>query len=167
MTSNEVNTTDDIPMAPLAAIAAAYRARQNLPESDSDDSEEIRRNCEFCYNRVRCYCRGMYGPDDSDSEPVPYTCDPNEGSTTVQAVTEGLPLLEDTTTAYQAGRGASSELITNDTTDSSSTTSAEGIIERPTSYIIAEREEIERLKRISETTIASSVSPSLVDLGKF
>ena len=48
MTSNEVNTTDDIPMAPLAAIAAAYRARQNLPESDSDDSEEIRRNCEFC-----------------------------------------------------------------------------------------------------------------------
>ena len=167
MTSNEVNTTDDIPMAPLAAIAAAYRARQNLPESDSDDSEEIRRNCEFCYNRVRCYCRGMYGPDDSDSELVPYTCDPNEGSTTVQAVTEGLPLLEDTTTAYQAGRGASSELITNDTTDSSSTTSAEGITERPTSYIIAEREEIERLKRISETTTASSVSPSLVDLGKF
>ena len=167
MTSNEVNTTDDIPMAPLAAIAAAYRARQNLPESNSDDSEELRRNCEFCYNRVRCYCRGMYGPDDSDSEPVPYTCDPNEGSTTVQAVTEGLPLLEDTTTAYQAGRGASSELITNDTTDSSSTTSAEGITERPTSYIIAEREEIERLKRISETTTASSVSPSLVDLGKF
>ena len=167
MTSNEVNTTDDIPMAPLAAIAAAYRARQNLPESDSDDSEEIRRNCEFCYNRVRCYCRGMYGPDDSDSEPVPYTCDPNEGSTTVQAVTEGLPLLEDTTTAYQAGRGASSELITNDTTDSSSTTSAEGITERPTSYIIAEREEIERLKRISETTTTSSVPPSLVDLGKF
>ena len=167
MTSNEVNTTDDIPMAPLAAIAAAYRARQNLPESDSDDSEEIRRNCELCYNRVRCYCRGMYGPDDSDSEPVPYTCDPNEGSTTVQAVTEGLPLLEDTTTAYQAGRGASSELITNDTTDSSSTTSAEGITERPTSYIIAEREETERLKRISETTTASSVSPSLVDLGKF
>ena len=40
------------------------------------------------------------------------------------------------------------------TTDSSSTTSAE-------------REEIERLKRISETAIASSVSPSLVDLGKF
>jgi hypothetical protein len=56
----------------------------------------------------------MYGPDDSDSELVPYTCDPNEGSTTVQAVTEGLPLLEDTTTAYHAGRGASSELITND-----------------------------------------------------
>ena len=167
MTSNEVNTTDDIPMAPLAAIAAAYRARQNLPESDSDDSEEIRRNCEFCYNRVRCYCKGMYGPDDSDSEPVPYTCDPNEGSTTVQAVTEGLPLLEDTTTAYHAGRVASSELITNDTTDSSSTTSAEGITERPTSYIIAEREEIERLKRISETTTASSVSPSLVDLGKY
>ena len=53
------------------------------------------------------------------------------------------------------------------TTDSSSTTSAEGITERPTSYIIAEREEIERLKRISETTTASSVSPSLVDLGKF
>ena len=141
MTRNEVNTADDIPMAPLAAIAAAYRARQNLPESDSDDSEEIRRNCEFCYNRVRCYCRGMYGPDDSDSEPVPYTCDPNEGSTTVQAVTEA--------------------------TDSSSTTSAEGITERPTSYIIAEREEIERLKRISETTTTSSVSPSLVDLGKF
>ena len=114
MTSNEDNTTDEIPMAPLAAIAAAYRARQNLPESNSDDSEEIRRNCEFCYNRVRCYCRGMYGPDDSDSELVPYTCDPNEGSTTVQAVTEGLPLLEDTTTAYHAGRGASSELITND-----------------------------------------------------
>ena len=53
------------------------------------------------------------------------------------------------------------------TTDSSSTTSAEGIAERPTSYIIAEREEIERLKRISETTTTSSVSPSPVDLGKF
>ena len=53
------------------------------------------------------------------------------------------------------------------TTDSSSTTSAEGITVRPTSYIIAEREEIERIERISATTTASSVSPSLVDLGKF
>jgi hypothetical protein len=53
------------------------------------------------------------------------------------------------------------------TTDSSSTTSAEGITDRPTSYIIAEREEIERIKRISETTTASSMSPTLVDLGKF
>ena len=50
------------------------------------------------------------------------------------------------------------------TTDSSSTTSAEGITVRPSSYIIAEREEIERNRA---TTTASSVSSSLADLGKF
>ena len=49
------------------------------------------------------------------------------------------------------------------TTDSSSTTSAEGITVRPSSYIIAEQEEIERIRA---TTTASSVSSSLADLGK-
>jgi hypothetical protein len=50
------------------------------------------------------------------------------------------------------------------TTDSSSTTSAEGITVRPSSYIIAEREETERNRA---TTTASPVSSSLADLGKF
>ena len=50
------------------------------------------------------------------------------------------------------------------TTDSSSTTSAEGITVRPSSHIIAEREETERNRA---TTTASSVSSSLADLGKF
>jgi hypothetical protein len=56
------------------------------------------------------------------------------------------------------------ENTTEDHNDSSSTTSAEGITVRPSSYIIAEREEIERTRT---TTSASSVSSSLTDLGKF
>ena len=31
-----------------------YKNDRNEP--DSDDSEERRRNCSLCYNRVRCYC---------------------------------------------------------------------------------------------------------------
>ena len=56
------------------------------------------------------------------------------------------------------------ENTTEDHTDSSSTTSAEEKTVRPASYIIAEREEIEKTKT---TMGVSSVSSSLTDRGKF
>ena len=61
----------------------------------------------------------MYGPDDSDPELIPSTYDPSAGSTTAanpmsHAVTEGLPPLEDATTADAAGHDAPSAMVTND-----------------------------------------------------
>ena len=51
-----------------------------------------------------------------------------------------------------------------DHTDSSSTTSAEGNTVRPASYIVAEREKIEKAKT---SMGVSSVSSSVTDRGKF
>jgi hypothetical protein len=56
------------------------------------------------------------------------------------------------------------ENTTEDHNDSSSTTSAEEKTVRPSSYIIAEREEIEKTRT---TMGVSSVSSSLTDRGKF
>lgn len=39
-------------------------------EPNSDDSEERRRNCPLCYNRVSCYCACGSDSDDSDAAAV-------------------------------------------------------------------------------------------------
>ena len=75
--------------ATATGSATAPASPISSPE-ESEESEKRHLNCSLCQNRVRCYCKAIYGSD-SDPDFEPDTCGPNtyapETSTTGPAST--------------------------------------------------------------------------------